>query len=136
MHKTGWYLDFRLLFTPSLKHEIPNLVFNLVSLEKKFGAIVSWVLNNRLPGCHTAGTSCSASDSHVRNALDPRRCSIGLSTDIATPDDPFLHRRDTSAADTPKLGVRRQRHRYDTLCFAHTPSTSRHQLHTKQAPLR
>ena len=46
MHKTGWYLDFRLLFTPSLKHEIPNLVYNLVSLEKKFGAIVNWVLKD------------------------------------------------------------------------------------------
>ena len=32
------------MFTPSLKHEIPNLVFNLVSLENKFGAIVNWVL--------------------------------------------------------------------------------------------
>ena len=44
-HKTGWYLDFRTVLTPSLKHEIPNLVFNLVSLEKRFGAIVNWVLN-------------------------------------------------------------------------------------------
>ena len=44
-HKTGWYLDFRAVLTPSLKHEIPNLVFNLVSLEKRFGAIVNWVLN-------------------------------------------------------------------------------------------
>ena len=46
MHKTGWYIDLRIVFTHSFEHEIPNLVFNLVSLEKKFGAIVSWVLNN------------------------------------------------------------------------------------------
>ena len=46
MHKTGRYLDFRIVFTPSLKHEIPNLVFNLDSLEKKFGAVVNWVLKN------------------------------------------------------------------------------------------
>ena len=44
MHKTGWYIDLRIVFTHSFEHEIPNLVFNLVSLEKKFGAIVSWVL--------------------------------------------------------------------------------------------
>ena len=42
--KTGWYLDFRAVLTPSLKHEIPNLVSYLVSLEKRFGAIVNWVL--------------------------------------------------------------------------------------------
>ena len=46
MHLAGWYLDFRIVFTPSLKHEIPNLVFNLVSFENKFGAIVNWVLKN------------------------------------------------------------------------------------------
>ena len=46
MHKTGWYIDLRIVFTHSFEHEIPNLVFNLVSLEKKFGAIVSWVLKN------------------------------------------------------------------------------------------
>ena len=46
MHKTGWYIDLRIVFTHSFEHEIPNLVFNLVSLEKKFGAIVSWVLNH------------------------------------------------------------------------------------------
>ena len=46
MHLAGWYFDFRIVFTPSFEHhEIPNLVYNLVSLEKKFGAIVSWVLN-------------------------------------------------------------------------------------------
>ena len=45
MHKTGWYIDLRIVFTHSFEHEIPNLVFNLVSLEKKFGAIVSWILN-------------------------------------------------------------------------------------------
>ena len=44
MHKTEWYIDLRIAFTHSFEHEIPNLVFNLVSLEKKFGAIVSWVL--------------------------------------------------------------------------------------------
>ena len=44
-HKTGWYLDFRAVLTPSLKHESSNLVFNLDSLEKRFGAIVNWVLN-------------------------------------------------------------------------------------------
>ena len=44
MHKTGWYIDLRIVFTHSFEHEIPNLVFNLVSLEKKVGAIVSWVL--------------------------------------------------------------------------------------------
>ena len=44
MHKTGWYIDLRIVFTHSFEHEFPNLVFNLVSLEKKFGAIVSWVL--------------------------------------------------------------------------------------------
>ena len=44
MHKTGSYIDLRIVFTHSFEHEIPNLVFNLVSLEKKFGAIVSWVL--------------------------------------------------------------------------------------------
>ena len=49
MHKTGWYIDLRIVFTHSFEHEIPNLVFNLVSLEKKFGAIVSWVLNNPTP---------------------------------------------------------------------------------------
>ena len=27
-HKTGWYLDFRAVLTPSSKHEISNLVFN------------------------------------------------------------------------------------------------------------
>ena len=48
--KTGWYLDFRAVLTPSLKHEIPNLVFNLVSLEKRFGAIVNWVLNECMLG--------------------------------------------------------------------------------------
>ena len=47
MHKTGWYIDLRIVFTHSFEHEIPNLVFNLVSLEKKFGAIVSWVLKTR-----------------------------------------------------------------------------------------
>ena len=46
MHKTGWYIDLRIVFTHSFEHEIPNLVFNLVSLEKKFGAVVSWVLKN------------------------------------------------------------------------------------------
>ena len=44
MHQTGWYIDLRIVFTPSFEHEIPNLVYNLVSLEKKFGAIVNWVL--------------------------------------------------------------------------------------------
>ena len=46
MHKTGGYIDLRIVFTHSFEHEIPNLVFNLVSLEKKFGAIVNWVLNH------------------------------------------------------------------------------------------
>ena len=45
MHETGWYIDLRIVVTHSFEQEIPNLVFNLVSLEKKFGAIVSWVLN-------------------------------------------------------------------------------------------
>ena len=46
IHLEGWYLDFRIVFAPSFEHEIPNLVYNLrISLEKKFGAIVSWVLN-------------------------------------------------------------------------------------------
>ena len=45
MQKTGWYIDLGIVFTHSCEDEIPNLVFNLVSLEKKFGAIVSWVLN-------------------------------------------------------------------------------------------
>ena len=45
MHKTGWYLDFRIVFTPSFEHhEIPNLVYNLDQVRKKFGAVVSWVL--------------------------------------------------------------------------------------------
>ena len=44
MHKTGWHIDLRIVITHSFEHEIPNLVFNLVSLEKKFGAIVSWIL--------------------------------------------------------------------------------------------
>ena len=52
MHKTGWYIDLRIVFTHSFEHEIPNLVFNLVSLEKKFGAIVSWVFNDRSPLIH------------------------------------------------------------------------------------
>ena len=53
MHKTGWYIDLRIVFTHSFEHEIPNLVFNLVSLEKKFGAIVSWVLNkHRTSACN------------------------------------------------------------------------------------
>ena len=34
-HKTGWYLDFRIVFSPSLKHEIPNLVYDLDQLRKK-----------------------------------------------------------------------------------------------------
>ena len=34
-HKTGRHLDFRIVFTPSLKHEIPNLVYNLDQLRKK-----------------------------------------------------------------------------------------------------
>ena len=46
MPKTGGYIDLRIVFTHSFEHEIVNLVFNLVSLEKKFGAVVSWVLNN------------------------------------------------------------------------------------------
>ena len=47
MHRTGWYIHFRIVFTPSFEHEISNLVYNefLVSLEKKIGAIVSWVLH-------------------------------------------------------------------------------------------
>ena len=50
MHKTGWYIDLRIVFTHSFEHEIPNLVFNLVSSEKKFGAVVSWVLKKCLSG--------------------------------------------------------------------------------------
>ena len=46
MHKTGWYIDLRIVFTHSFEHEIPNLVFNLVSLEKRFRAIVNWVLKH------------------------------------------------------------------------------------------
>ena len=46
MHKIGWYIDLRIVFTHSFEHEITNLVFNLDSLEKRFGAIVNWVLNN------------------------------------------------------------------------------------------
>ena len=45
MHKTERYIDLRIVFTHSFEHGIPHLVFNLISLEKKFGAIVSWVLN-------------------------------------------------------------------------------------------
>ena len=48
-HKTGNHLDFRIVFTPSFEHETPNLMYNLVSLEKKIGAIVSWVLNPPTP---------------------------------------------------------------------------------------
>ena len=55
MHKTGWYIDLRIVFTHSFEHEIPNLVFNLVSLEKKFGAIVSWVLNESGTCTHGGG---------------------------------------------------------------------------------
>ena len=45
MHKTGWYIDLRIVIAHSFEHEIPNLVFNyLVSLEKKIRAVVSWVL--------------------------------------------------------------------------------------------
>ena len=32
MHKTGWYIHFRNVFTPSFEHEIPNLVYNLDQL--------------------------------------------------------------------------------------------------------
>ena len=48
MHKTGRYLDFRIVFAPSFEHhEIPNLVYNLLGqLRKKiWGYYVSWVLN-------------------------------------------------------------------------------------------
>ena len=66
MHKTGWHLDLRIVFTPSFEHEqIPNLVYNLDQLiEKKFEAIVSWVLKCftaagkspfRMAVCHGAG---------------------------------------------------------------------------------
>ena len=35
MHKTGWYLDLRIVFIPSFEHEIPNLIYNLDQLRKK-----------------------------------------------------------------------------------------------------
>ena len=63
MHKTGWYIDLRIVFTHSFEHEIPNLVFNLVSLEKKFGAIVSWVLNALSRGTKPARSASVAVDS-------------------------------------------------------------------------
>ena len=57
MHKTGWYLDLRMVFTPSFEHEIPNLVYNLDQLiKKKFWAIVSWVLKN--PTSRTKAAKC------------------------------------------------------------------------------
>ena len=72
MHKTGWYTDLRIVFTHSFEHEIPNLVFNLVSLEKKFGAIVSWVLNIeiRIETHQTTSSLCS-----ICNRIDARWCS-------------------------------------------------------------
>ena len=45
MHKTGWNIALKIVINHSSEHEIPNLDLNLVSLEKKFGAIVSWFLN-------------------------------------------------------------------------------------------
>ena len=35
MHKTGWYLDFRIVCTPSLNHEIPKFGFQFGQLRKK-----------------------------------------------------------------------------------------------------
>ena len=35
MHKTGKYVDLKIVFTPSFEHEIPNLVYSLDQLRKK-----------------------------------------------------------------------------------------------------
>ena len=61
MHKTGRYIDLRIVFTHSFEHEISNLVFNLVSLEKKFGAIVNWVLKDCKTWSRKAKTSFTTS---------------------------------------------------------------------------
>ena len=46
MHLAGRYLDSRVLFPPLLKQEIQIGLTIRISLEKKSGAVVSWVLNN------------------------------------------------------------------------------------------
>ena len=96
-HKTGWYLDFRAVLTPSLKHEIPNLVFNLVSLEKKFGAIVSWVLNIRLQVVHRPLLNIQlAYDINFDVLLGPRR------NDLATPTGIWRSERNRKTEDVLK----------------------------------
>ena len=48
MHKTGWYIDLRIVFTHSFERVKFQIWFSiwLAYLGKKFGAIVSWILKN------------------------------------------------------------------------------------------
>ena len=48
MHSAGCYLDFRILFSPRSNKKFHIRFTTRIRLEKKFGAIVSWVLKDRI----------------------------------------------------------------------------------------
>ena len=84
MHKTGWYIDLRIVFTPSFEHEIPDLVYTIwISLEKKFGAVVNGVLKNfRRPTQEEAPSSGSGRRSAHTNGLLRAASNSSLSVQL------------------------------------------------------